>query len=210
MSTDNCSVCLYPINHLTQKVAITLPCFHIFHTKCILPGLTSTDGRCPNCMVDVTNISFRRRQTTEQPPSPSPSQQSPEINIQETIAELLGRMSELEFLEERNAPLENPSRITYDEAVLILNEGTRRYNDIIQLVELGDSIYIDYPHEATGLERYQYLRAVQPEFMNMYDRIHSVYAMIRENMDYANRIVNNVRGIEVEEHPLLEHRDERS
>jgi len=86
MLTGDCSVCLYPINHLTKKVAITLPCFHIFHRDCILNGLTSTDGRCPNCMRNVNNISFRRRQARAQPPPLPPPplpppQQLPVINM---------------------------------------------------------------------------------------------------------------------------------
>ena len=79
MSTDNCSWCLEPMNHLTQKVAIALPCFHVLHTECMLKGLSATDGRCPNCMVNVNNISFRRRQARAQPLPPP--QQSSVINM---------------------------------------------------------------------------------------------------------------------------------
>jgi hypothetical protein len=83
MSTDNCSWCLEPMNHLTQKVAIALPCFHVLHAECMLKGLSATDGRCPNCMKNVNNISFRRRQARAQPLPPPlpPPQQLPVINM---------------------------------------------------------------------------------------------------------------------------------
>ena len=83
MSTDNCSWCLEPMNHLTQQVAIALPCFHVLHKECMLKGLSATDGRCPNCMINVNNISFRRRQARAQPLPPPlpPPQQLPVINM---------------------------------------------------------------------------------------------------------------------------------
>jgi hypothetical protein len=54
-TVHECSICFEP---MTNDVRIALPCGHRFHDGCIRRSLTSTNGRCPNCMGVVTNIPY--------------------------------------------------------------------------------------------------------------------------------------------------------
>jgi hypothetical protein len=207
----DCSICHLPFNEEVpvgekpKKIVTALPCGHRFHLDCIQEWLDISNGRCSSCKKKIKNIPYSSRQSPLQLPPQSPPQ-SPEINMQETIRALLGRMGDLVSLEEeieQQRQLVIPSQITYadyDEALNILNEATSRFSRVRRLFDLGDYIYNHHPHfirigtpEVTDSERHQYLEGAEPDFINMYDRLTLLYHRARENIDNAQEIVNNIR-----------------
>jgi len=107
-----CSICFEP---LTEDVRIALPCGHRFHKDCIIPSLTSTGGRCPNCRTVVTNINYpsieeqeeQERQIVPPPPPPpqyilDPIQRRQLLDLEplQLIQHLIVRNQELDVIEE--------------------------------------------------------------------------------------------------------------
>jgi hypothetical protein len=130
-TVHECSICFEP---MTNDVRIALPCGHRFHDGCIRRSLTSTNGRCPNCMGVVTNIPYvpegRANRTfgnvplSQQQPQAPQAPQAPAaiLNPTQRRQYTLQRMQQIEMLEQRLAQLPNPREmpnITLNQALHI-------------------------------------------------------------------------------------------
>jgi len=113
-TVHDCSICFEP---LTNDVRIALPCGHRFHDGCIRRSLTSTNGRCPNCMGVVTNIPYvpegRTNRTFGNVPLSQQQPQAPQapaaiLDPTQRRQYILQSMQQIEMLEQRLAQLPDP------------------------------------------------------------------------------------------------------
>ena len=106
----DCSICFEPLtndpltNDVRNHVRIALPCGHRFHDGCIRRSLTSTGGRCPNCMGVVTNIPYPSIERQERQIIPlfqiQPQSQLLDLEPLQLIQHLILRNQELDVIEQ--------------------------------------------------------------------------------------------------------------
>jgi hypothetical protein len=162
---NDCSICFEPLtndpltNDVRNHVRIALPCGHRFHDGCIRRALTSTNGRCPNCMGVVTNIPYvpegranrtfgnvplsQQQPQAPQAPPPPPAILDPTQRRQYTLQ----RMQQIEMLEQRIAQLPDPRQmpnITLNQALHIEHNARQIVGEIRALFYEASENYGNY------------------------------------------------------------------
>jgi len=159
---NDCSICFEPLtndpltNDVRNHVRIALPCGHRFHDGCIRRSLTSTGGRCPNCMGVVTNIPYVPEGRTNRTFGNVPlSQQQPQappappaiLNPTQRRQYILQRMQQIEMLEQRLIQLPDPREIpniTLTEALHIQDNARQLVTEIRRLFYEASENYQNY------------------------------------------------------------------
>ena len=153
-TVHDCSICFEP---LTNDVRIALPCGHRFHDGCIRRSLTSTNGRCPNCMGVVTNIPYvpegRANRTfgnvplSQQQPQAQPPAPPAILDPTQRRQYILQRMQQIEMLEQRLAQLPDPREmpnITLNQALHIEHNARQIVAEIRALFYEASENYQNY------------------------------------------------------------------
>ena len=153
-TVHDCSICFEP---LTNDVRIALPCGHRFHDGCIRRSLTSTNGRCPNCMGVVTNIPYvpegRANRTfgnvplSQQQPQLQPPPPPAILDPTQRRQYILQRMQQIEMLEQRLAQLPDPREmpnITLNQALHIEHNARQIVAEIRALFYEASENYQNY------------------------------------------------------------------
>jgi hypothetical protein len=153
-TVHECSICFEP---MTNDVRIALPCGHRFHDGCIRRSLTSTNGRCPNCMGVVTNIPYvpegRANRTfgnvplSQQQPQAQPPAPPAILDPTQRRQYILQRMQQIEMLEQRLAQLPDPREmpnITLNQALHIEHNARQIVAEIRALFYEASENYQNY------------------------------------------------------------------
>jgi hypothetical protein len=199
-TVHDCSICFEP---LTNDVRIALPCGHRFHDGCIRRSLTSTNGRCPNCMGVVTNIPYvpegRTNRTFGNVPLSQQQPQAPQapaaiLDPRQRRQYILQRMQQIEMLEQRLAQIPDPREmpnITLTPALAIQYNARQLVTEIRRLFYEASENYQNYRNVRTN-------GTLDQDVTNMYyitqDLLHRAQ-VLRNN---ATEIVEEIGGDEEE------------
>ena len=195
-TVHDCSICFEP---LTNDVRIALPCGHRFHDGCIRRSLTSTNGRCPNCMGVVTNIPYvpegRANRTFGNVPLSQQQPQAPQAPVAildptQRRQYILQSMQQIEMLEQRLAQLPDPREmpnITITPALHIEHNARQIVAEIRRLFYEASENYQNYRNVRTN-------GTLDQDVTNMYyitlDLLHRAQ-VLRNN---ATEIVEEIGG----------------
>jgi len=202
---NDCSICFEPLtndpltNDVRNHVRIALPCGHRFHDGCIRRSLTSTGGRCPNCMGVVTNIPYvpegRANRTFGNVPLSQQQPQAPPappaiLDPTQRRQYILQRMQQIEMLEQRLIQLPDPREIpniTLTPALAIQDNARQLVTEIRRLFYEASENYQNYRNVRTN-------GTLDQDVTNMYyitqDLLHRAQ-VLRNN---ATQIVEEIGG----------------
>jgi hypothetical protein len=203
-TVHECSICFEP---MTKDVRIALPCGHRFHEECIRRSLTSTNGTCPKCRADVTNIPYvpegRANRTfgnvplSQQQPQLQPPAPPAILDPTQRRQYILQRMQQIEMLEQRLAQLPDPREIpniTLNQALAIQDNTRQIVAEIRRLFYEASENYQNYRNVRIDGN------PVDQDVTNMYyitlDLLHRAQ-VLRNN---ATQIVEEIGGDEPPDH----------